>query len=155
MKKYDKMFDQIQALCAEAETFTDVERGLGTTTPNCYLRNYIKAKLIPMPKYKGVNCGNKRSQDTRKKVDLSACTVGCGVNRRSLKRFLFKEGLKEERCEVCGWCERRPLDGLMPLHLHHVNGCSTDNRIENLQLLCPNCHALTENYAGKNKKKAR
>jgi predicted HNH restriction endonuclease len=39
----------------------------------------------------------------------------------------------------------------IPLELHHVNGDNRDNRIENLQLLCPNCHALTDNYRGLNK----
>ena len=38
----------------------------------------------------------------------------------------------------------------IPLQLHHINGDRTDNRIENLQLLCPNCHALTDNYCGSN-----
>ena len=38
----------------------------------------------------------------------------------------------------------------IPLELHHLNGVRTDNRISNLRLLCPNCHALTDNYRGKN-----
>lgn len=67
-----------------------------------------------------------------------------------LKR-LIKEGYKERKCECCGsttWLNRD-----IPLELHHINGDNTDNRIENLQLLCPNCHALTDNYRGKNKQK--
>ena len=40
----------------------------------------------------------------------------------------------------------------IPLELHHVNGDNRDNRLENLQLLCPNCHALTNTYRGKNNK---
>lgn len=40
------------------------------------------------------------------------------------------------------------------LELHHINGIKNDLRIENLQLLCPNCHAFTDNYRGKNKNKS-
>ena len=65
-----------------------------------------------------------------------------------LAKRLLKEGYKERKCEMCGnthWCSY-----LIPLELHHINGIKTDNRLENLQMLCPNCHALTDNYRGKN-----
>ena len=65
-----------------------------------------------------------------------------------LAKRLLKEGYKERKCEMCGnthWCNY-----LIPLELHHINGIKTDNRLENLQMLCPNCHALTDNYRGKN-----
>ena len=69
-----------------------------------------------------------------------------------LKRRLLKEGLKENRCEICGLTEwnGQPI----PLELHHVNGVNSDHRIENLKMVCPNCHALTDNYRGLNKKSA-
>jgi 5-methylcytosine-specific restriction endonuclease McrA len=58
-------------------------------------------------------------------------------------------GLKDERCERCGLTDWRgqPLS----LALHHVNGDGADNRLENLQLLCPNCHSQTPNFAGRNR----
>lgn len=67
-----------------------------------------------------------------------------------LAKRLIKEGLKEKKCECCNntvWLNKE-----IPLELHHINGDNTDNRIENLQLLCPNCHALTDNYRGRNRK---
>ena len=65
-----------------------------------------------------------------------------GVKYQSskLKWRLIKEGIKEYKCEKCGninWC-----GGPIPLELHHINGNHYDNRLENLILLCPNCHSL-------------
>ena len=73
------------------------------------------------------------------------------VNANHLRERLLKEGLKQRKCECCGntqW-QGQPI----PLELHHINAIRDDQRLENLQLLCPNCHALTDNYRGKNKGK--
>jgi DNA-binding CsgD family transcriptional regulator len=68
--------------------------------------------------------------------------------RYSLKLRLLREGLKENRCERCGLAAWR--DQPLTLALHHVNGRRDDNRLANLELLCPNCHSQTENFAGRN-----
>lgn len=59
-----------------------------------------------------------------------------------LKERLINAGLKEYKCEICGYTDK--------VELHHINGNSTDNRLENLQMLCPNCHSKTDNYRSKN-----
>lgn len=69
-------------------------------------------------------------------------------NRGHLKRRLFDAGIKARRCESCGLSEWRGRP--IPLALHHVNGERHDNRLENLQILCANCHGQTDNWAGRN-----
>ena len=70
-----------------------------------------------------------------------------------LKNRLLQEGRLERRCYECNLTEWRGKP--VPVELEHKNGNKYDNREENLTLLCPNCHALTPTYRGKNKKKEK
>ena len=65
-------------------------------------------------------------------------------SRINIKTRLIKEGVKDHRCERCGISEWR--DQPLSMSLHHVNGDGLDNRLENLELLCPNCHSQTPNF---------
>ncbi|MDP9243690.1 MAG: hypothetical protein M3O77_01235 [Chloroflexota bacterium] len=69
-------------------------------------------------------------------------------SRGHIKRRLIGAGLKENRCERCGLDEWRgePLN----MALRYINGDGMDNRLENLEFLCPNCHSQTPNYGGRN-----
>ncbi len=73
------------------------------------------------------------------------------VQSYKLKVKLFAKGLKQPKCELCGWATVTP-DGRIPLELDHINGVRKDNRLENLRILCPNCHSLQATHRGKNKK---
>jgi hypothetical protein len=74
-------------------------------------------------------------------------------NRNHLKQRLFNAGLKTRRCESCGLSKWN--GGIIPLALHHVNGDRNDNRLENLQILCANCHGQTDTWAGRNNRRMR
>ena len=78
-------------------------------------------------------------------------TIGSRVQSYKLKERLYSHGLKKQRCELCGWAEMS-IDGRIPLELDHINGDHMDNRIENLRILCPNCHSLQPTHRGRNKK---
>jgi 5-methylcytosine-specific restriction endonuclease McrA len=72
--------------------------------------------------------------------------------RGHLKKRLVRAGLLPSRCHQCGledWLGRR-----IPLELHHINGDGRDNRLENLTLLCPNCHSQTDSWGGRNSRRA-
>jgi hypothetical protein len=70
------------------------------------------------------------------------------TSRTNLKARLIDEGVKENRCEICGVTDwlGKPLS----MQLHHNNGNGTDNRLENISLLCANCHSQTDTYGGRN-----
>jgi len=70
--------------------------------------------------------------------------------RWNIKQRLIAAGLKPKRCERCGIAEWRNAE--LSLSLHHINGDRHDNRLENLELLCPNCHSQTPNFGSKNKR---
>jgi DNA-binding CsgD family transcriptional regulator len=94
-----------------------------------------------------VNRGLLVSRPRARPVEL-AFAPNTHRNRRSLKLRLIQEGLKQDRCECCGISEW--LGKPLTMTLHHINGDRLDNRIQNLQLLCANCHSQTPSYGGRN-----
>lgn len=79
-------------------------------------------------------------------------TFGSKISSRELKLKLYKEDLKNRKCELCGqgeeWQGKK-----MSLILDHINGVNNDNRLENLRIVCPNCNATLDTHCGKNIKR--
>jgi len=72
------------------------------------------------------------------------------ITSYKLKKRLFKEGVKENKCEKCGittW-----LGEPIALELHHIDGVHDNNSLNNLAILCPNCHSQTDTFRSKKRK---
>ncbi|MBR0109289.1 MAG: HNH endonuclease [Bacteroidales bacterium] len=94
----------------------------------------------------GWNVGLKFKPKTRlKDSDIFKEDSDYRCSWRLRERYKALTGI--QYCESCNRSEW--LGQAIPLEIHHLNGNNTDNRLENLKLLCPNCHALTDNYRGR------
>lgn len=98
------------------------------------------------------NQSGKGLTKKRSKIPLKDIFDGKHPNYQTnkLRIRLLEENIFEHKCNNCDltvW-----LGNPIPLELNHINGINTDNSLSNLELLCPNCHALTPTYRGRNKK---
>lgn len=92
----------------------------------------------------------KRSHSTKTSLE-NLLVEGSTYSTNLLKHRLINEGVLKNACTKCGnpgvW-----LNEKLVLHLDHINGVRNDHRLQNLRLLCPNCHSQTGTYGGRNKK---
>ena len=72
------------------------------------------------------------------------------VKQKTLRGYIERHRVLEYRCSNCG-CDGNWQGGMISLEIDHVDGDCTNNQVSNLRYLCPNCHALTETYRGRNK----
>lgn len=119
------------------------------------IKKYINLYDIDISHFtgQGWNTG-LRYKPVNKITDISDILVenSTYTSTHHLKIRLIKEGLKDSKCELCNiesWCDK-PLS----FHLDHINGNNMDNRIDNLRILCPNCHSQTSTYCGGNLNKS-
>lgn len=148
--------EEVREIVINSNSIADVLRALNLIPAGGNyktMQNFIKAHNVDTSHFSGKlwNKGKTWINGRARKPLSEILVLESTFNSYALKNRLFDEGVKEKICEDCGLTEWRELP--IALELHHVNGDNTDNRIENLQVLCPNCHAYTDNYRGKNQKR--
>lgn len=115
------------------------------------LKKYITEYSLDISHFTGQGWNKDRKHPVVVSTLEAKLTKNSNWQSNRLRQQLIKSGMLEKKCSNCGgktWLGRE-----MPLELDHINGIKTDNQIDNLRLLCPNCHALTSTYRGKNIKK--
>ena len=96
-------------------------------------------------------CGNQGGKGMQTDCKYkTAIEYAKGINVKSfvLKQKLIRDGIKENKCEICGVSIWQGVQ--LPLELHHKDGDHFNNDFDNLQILCPNCHSIQEGNAGAN-----
>ena len=165
-RRYD--WDEIRAYYDAGHSVRDCVRAFGFSTWSWH-DAVQRGAITPRPAFRPLdevfavgtrrNRGHLKSRLLLAGIKESRCercgihgtfNVQChqGLPQRPTGRLLA-EGLKEPQCERCGLTEWQGQD--LSLELHHVNGDGRDNRLENLMLLCPNCHSQTDSWGGRNK----
>ena len=149
-EKYGKK--NLEKIIKRSYTFADIKRELGLTLTgnnNDTLKKYIKEYEINISHFDPYKV-RREKLIKHNTIPLNRILIenSTYTNTSHLKERLYKEGLKEHKCELCGqgeeWKGKK-----MSLILDHKNGINNDNRIENLRIVCPNCNATLDTHCGK------
>lgn len=149
--KYNWSKELIEKAVKESYCYKDVLRKLSINTigkNSDTLKRKIEEYGIDISHFTFVSHNKGKKQ---KKSIETYLTQYSTIASSKLRLKLINEGIKENKCEKCGisiWMGK-PIT----IQLHHKNGDHSDNRLDNLQLLCPNCHSQTENFCGTAKEK--
>lgn len=157
MKKWEKFSrDEIGQFVKESKSYSQLSFKLGygksaSGSVNKAMREMIEELLLDTSHFTGQAWNKGTTYESSQYMPFEEYIKSEHVQTNKVRKKLLKEGIKKHICECCRnttW-----NDQPIPLEVHHKDGDKTNNSLENLQLLCPNCHALTDTYRGKNTKK--
>ena len=123
--------------------------GVGSNYKTLY--NYINKLNINISHFDLKKCQNPNKRKRKNKILNEELFANDGVHKGThIRDRIISDNLITYKCQICeitDWQDKK-----LPLQIDHINGNNTDHRLENLRFLCPNCHAQTDTYCGKNKK---
>lgn len=153
MRKYEKINrDELQKIISESTSYSEVLTKIGLKpagSMHTSFKKYLEDNNFDVTTMIG-RAILRTTKVNEEKTPLEVLTINSNIGSAKLKHKLFKYGLKERKCELCGITEWN--GNSLSFELHHINGNHYDNRFENLIVLCPNCHSQTHNFRGKNSK---
>lgn len=137
----------IEKLISENQPKTEIARQLNCKidTLNLYLK---KMEIVYNGNMGGKGIKTQPRQYVTAMEYIERGKQGQYVKSHKLRLKLIKDGIKKEKCEICGNHEWNGKT--IPLELDHIDGDHYNNNLENLRIICPNCHAQTDTHAGKN-----
>lgn len=145
MKKYEWNLSEIENAVKESINFTEVLEKIGVPrygNNSKTLRNILDINNIDYSHF----TGRARTYATSYVEASEYLNNDKKIKTSKLKDKLIKENIIENKCDICGLTSW--LDKPIVLQLHHIDGNPNNNSLDNLQLLCPNCHSQTDNYCG-------
>ena len=159
--KYSK--ENLQKICADSYSYAEVIRKLGNIPRGgnyAIIKKYINLYDIDTSHFTHRNWRNSPNQinnpnlhrGTEQWTYDTLFVKNCIAGRKEVRRYIIRHNIFPYKCQTCG-CDGNWMNGVIALELDHIDGDNTNNEINNLRFLCPNCHALTSTYRGKNKAK--
>lgn len=140
-------FEEIKKWIEEGQSKAYMARQL-ECSPNTISRFLMKQGI----EYEGNQSGKGILKNHSDKMTLEEYLNNSkDIQSNKVRKKILEEKLKPYKCECCGLSEWMEMP--IPLELHHKDGDRNHNELSNYELLCPNCHAFTDSYRGKNSRK--
>lgn len=147
--------EEFTTIYQQSKSYADVCRALSLRPQGSNYRTIKKkAKKFNLPDIKyDFKSQEHKNKFIRKEIPLEQIlTENSNYGSNELKKRLLKNNILQNICSNCGlqnvWAGKS-----LTLQLDHINGNSKDNRLDNLRLLCPNCHSQTSTFSGKKQRK--